>query len=307
MKSYFVCVGLQKAGTTWLSSVLAQQRDIGVIRNKEAHYFDRSISYPSTNRFAEALLINRLVDKQFMLEAFRLCTKYIMKADFNSVRWYVKYYFSTVNDSWYLSLFPDKEPVLGDFTPAYSFLKKDDIGKMRQTLKLPKVIICLRNPIERAWSHYRFDHPKQARLGVANPEKMLSHFIDFINSDKQTMRNDIPTIVSNYREFFEGNMLLVFFDAIINNPDELINEVLNFLDVEHLSASVSTLTAKKNKSKSLDIPESYLNFLVDKYSNDLSWLSDNIGGYCAVWKNKYSFMHSKIPSDSICIQNTINW
>ena len=37
---YFVCIGAQKAGTTWLARVLSEHDDVFVTPVKEIHYFD---------------------------------------------------------------------------------------------------------------------------------------------------------------------------------------------------------------------------------------------------------------------------
>ena len=40
IENYFVCVGAQKSGTTWLARVLADHPDVFVTPVKEIHYFD---------------------------------------------------------------------------------------------------------------------------------------------------------------------------------------------------------------------------------------------------------------------------
>ena len=43
---HFLCIGAQKAGTTWLHSVLRQHPDVAVPSEKEVHYFDLSFTKP---------------------------------------------------------------------------------------------------------------------------------------------------------------------------------------------------------------------------------------------------------------------
>ena len=39
-KTVFICIGAQKAGTTWLHAALSNYKDIGLPHIKELHYFD---------------------------------------------------------------------------------------------------------------------------------------------------------------------------------------------------------------------------------------------------------------------------
>jgi hypothetical protein len=58
--------------------------------------------------------------------------------------------------SWYVKQFPKcrSADVMGEINPEYMFCKKAAF-RIREWIKSPKIIFLLRNPVDRAYSHYR--------------------------------------------------------------------------------------------------------------------------------------------------------
>ena len=302
---YFLCIGLQKAGTTWLASALSSQNGIGVIRCKEAHYFDRDTIYPSTNRFSEARVLKRYIRLKYLFEACRVCAKQLIKLNIDSFLWYVKYYFSDVSDTWYLSMFPTNVKIAGDCTPSYCLLDIKDINHHKNLLNSPKIILCLRNPIDRAWSHYKFDHPLRAKIASRFPHLYRNHFTRFIHSEKQRARNDIKSILHRYTEAYRGSILVVFYEAISRNPKRLLREVVEYLNDGIEELNESQLYKVYNRGKSIRIPTTYYNYLRNMYQEDITWLGNTVGSYARIWQQELDPNHERIDQSSTDIQNTV--
>lgn len=64
----FIGIGTQKGGTTWLYHQLRQHPDIWMPLNKELHYFDRNVKYPSPSH----LTVERLSDRIIMAEGTQI-------------------------------------------------------------------------------------------------------------------------------------------------------------------------------------------------------------------------------------------
>jgi len=166
-KPDFLGIGAQKAGTTWLWAQLKQRSDVWMPERKEIHYFDRHI--PEPNYLAEKRLTARLFGREPQHRAWRQ----MMWADFrqswgkrdlHSLRWQAQFYFGRIDDDWYHSLFPQDENLLcGEITPAYSILPEENVAQIARSLPNLKILLLLRNPIERAWSQVRFDWTRGAR------------------------------------------------------------------------------------------------------------------------------------------------
>ena len=106
--------------------------------------------------------------------------------------------------------------------------------------------------------------------------------------------------------FPKENILICFYDAIKNSPQELLSEVVIFLNGDASAVSgLDTLNNKSNVSKSLKIPPDVYEYLKIKYQEDISRMSSVIGGYSIVWlKKHYGISYNKIVIKSSQQLNT---
>jgi hypothetical protein len=125
--------------------------------------------------------------------------------------------------------------------------------RIAETLPDAKLIVMVRNPVERAFSHYCYDYQRGAyemsfeeaikkdlnRLDVGpffNKPDEYAHAID-----KHMRISEYPTVldssyyyeqIERYLQFYNRErMLIILFEDFISNTQESIDEVLNFLEV----------------------------------------------------------------------------
>ncbi len=119
----FLCIGAEKAGSTWLYKNLKKHPEIWLPPVKEIHYFDEKEKLGSVN------IYKRFFDRDSSLNRRwrRILKNQLAKQlttrpfDYQSMKWYSNYFFQRRNDRWYSSLFTnDKKQKTGDITPAYS-------------------------------------------------------------------------------------------------------------------------------------------------------------------------------------------
>ncbi|MEL7359817.1 MAG: sulfotransferase [Cyanobacteria bacterium J06560_6] len=153
----FIGIGAQKSGTSWLWSLLRAHPAIWMPPKKELHYFDRSLKYSSSAKYlASEHFFRRMVSQQPHNQAFRkkfassLLQAYEAR-NWSTLQWTLRYYCRTYNDRWYVSLFKEgKGLVKGEITPSYSLLDTEDVQHIKQLFPNLKIILLLRNPIDRA-------------------------------------------------------------------------------------------------------------------------------------------------------------
>ena len=156
-----------------------------------------------------------------------------------------------------------------------------------------KIIFLLRDPIERAWSHIRYRKPSV--LGS------LEEIKNFMNSEEQVLRGNYIKTMKEYSSIFpEENILICFYDAIKNKPQELLSQTVIFLNGDASTVGgLDTLNNKSNVSKSLKMPPDVYEYLKIKYQEDISQMSSVIGGYPCVWlKQHYDISYGKIEIKS---------
>lgn len=135
--------------------------------------------------------------------------------------------------------------ISGEITPSYSLLDSLTISKIASVAPDIKLFICLRNPIERAWS--------DACMGLSRCKMTLSEasdqwFIDHAHSLQSRRRGDYPSILSNWIQIFPKQQFLVlFFDDIVSRPLWFLQRLASHLDidknfsVEHNAISLDTI------------------------------------------------------------------
>ena len=258
----FLGIGAQKAGTTWLWSVLKTHPDVWMPPKKELHYFDRDPSYPSPSYLASKHFFQRLIGKEDYNKEFRkhfgaYFLKLINLQGWDITAWNHRYYTGTYSDNWYLSLFKDrKNSVKGEITPSYSILTQSDIYQIKHLLPNLKIILILRNPIDRAWSQIRFDYMKGRIGSIQSLEKIKAK----IEHPSQCLRSDYLRIIENWSAYFGPNQLFIgFFDDVIKNPKKIILDISNFLELDVSKFEYSNaLASPKNTSIKRDIAVSNL-------------------------------------------------
>ena len=91
-----------------------------------------------------------------------------------------------------------------------------------------KIVFIIRNPIDRSLSHLKFFH--QTR-GKSINELSIDEIKLFLNSKNQTLRSDYLRTLYNYSKVFSpANILVGFYDAIVDNPHAFLNDVVVFLE-----------------------------------------------------------------------------
>jgi hypothetical protein len=285
----FLGIGAQKAATSWLWNNLRLHPDVWMPPRKELHYFDRAPKYPSPSHLASNYLFERLLGKEYYNKNFRNLLAREVKAlllskDLGKLMWYLQYYLGTYSDEWYLSLFRGgRGKVTGEITPSYSILDKGDVEHIYQLLPDLKIILILRNPIERAWSYVRF----RWTTGKFDRVNDISEIKRLIDSRGQVLRSDYVRTLQNWGAFFSGKQLnIIFYEDVLRKPHNLILGIFDFLGVDKEKFEklrVSDLNKRYKKSLSLDLPEDIQVYLASKYYPELQKLSELLGSYADTW------------------------
>src|SRR5690606_22338115 len=119
--------------------------------------------------------------------------------------WLLRYLLLPRTDAWYASLFRScGDRVAGDITPAYSILGPAEVAHVARLMPAAMIILILRDPVERAWSHARMD---RARVGwpfnhigrAPNTEVPFELLQKHFDSEFATLRGDYPRMLGIWR------------------------------------------------------------------------------------------------------------
>ena len=170
----------------------------------------------------------------------------------------------------------------GEITPAYSSLSMPEIQRLHQLLPRPKIILMIRNPADRFVSAlhmaWRFGNVEDVN-DLDRVKRMFEGAFDQTRS--------LPTqILHNFSSVYgRKNILTVFFDDIVNQPQETRDQVVRFItgstDVGHFGIS-ATHNKKVNKAKA-DMADSTVDYIRALFREELERCKVEFGEKAGAW------------------------
>jgi len=276
----FIIIGAQKAGTTWLYKRLCELDDFDMPPVKELHYFDRSSKYHSTSLLSHTSWSSKIQDRIWLKSMLRDISSMATKGNIHQLKWAFKYYFATCNDAWYLSMAKQRKGLVGDITPAYAMLEQEDIQHMYQLLPKAKIIFLIRNPVDRVWSSFKY-YKRGQPIEKINQEDVLK----FADWEGQKLRSDYLRTLELYSSIYpKQQILLGFYDAIVDQPLDLLTQVVSF--VGGTTANIESqcnLKAINNTSLKMPLPPALRKILQEKYQDMIQLMAARFGAYANNW------------------------
>ena len=216
----FIVVGANKGGTTSIYHYLKQHKQVYLSPVKEPHFFSKDID---VNLFKREFAQNKLQD----------IDKYVngeMKEEFHAafirdVEQYKKL-FSKVQD----------QKAVGELSTSYLF---SEVAAKEIKALIPdcKIIICLRNPFERAYSHYRMN----LWTGNSNEFDFYKALVeDYDHKPKVWGNAHLYTEIGLYYQqvkryldlFGKDNVKIIFTEDMKKNAAQVVKELYEFIGVD---------------------------------------------------------------------------
>ncbi|HZY67428.1 MAG TPA: sulfotransferase [Devosia sp.] len=210
----FIGVGTQKAGTTWLWSMLKQHPQVRFSPLKEVHYFDTL--YLGAARGHRLKLLERGVERQISeLEEEGAPPQRIAQLRRLADRSFA------FTDTWYGELFPTDSPYTGDITPNYCALPDQGIQHVKRLSPGARLISIIRDPVERGVSSLRH---------MVNEKRSVE---DLLGSEEYLSRGDYRTNIPRWeRHFPQEQFLYIPFGDIKKDPAGVLRRVEQHIGLE---------------------------------------------------------------------------
>lgn len=265
----FLCIGAQRAGTTWLQQAFSIHPQIWTPPIKELHYFDLKALEPAVIALArEPLMRYRLKQllRVFLREAYKG----------KDIRWKLRYFFALRTDRWYQSLFwPEAGQIAGEITPEYSILDRDAIVAIHRLLPDLKIILLLRNPIERTWSQANRNDRVAVAGGRHTNESILHKFMQEDHPHQRSMYGDI---LENWESVYPLEQIYIgFFKQIGENPMQMLSDIYQFLEIDCISPNLypPSIAEKVHAGAQKErLPAHWGKFLAQQYHEQIVQLHD---------------------------------
>jgi len=265
----FICIGGQKAGTSWLYHQLTAHPDFWMPPVKELYYFD-SLSKikrrlpPRCKDARDALFMEKLDQ----LSAWP-CLDLVG----------------------YGKLFELKGALLsGDISPSYSMLKDDLVEQVITHFPNLKVIFLARDPVERVWSQLSMEAWLQTipPFDPSDPDEVARS----LGWPGVLLRSHLSKIVARWRGYLGPDLFRVFFfDDLERDPARLRRSILSFLGADPDKPS-GLLRADNKSNVAKDKPFLSANVrsrIAQCFEQELKACAAELGGPAKHWPARYGF------------------
>lgn len=181
----FLVIGAEKAGTSWFYERLRPHPEIFLPGVKELHYFNSRTSNLELNDHYTAL----------------------------GPEWYARHFRGA-----------EGRKAIGEVTPMY-VCDADAPARIRETLGTTRLICCLRNPVDRAYSHFWMARRKQ---------HVEAEFADLARTrDERFIQRGLygAQLERVVRALPESPLLVLVFEEVFADPTAALAQVCDFLGV----------------------------------------------------------------------------
>ncbi len=264
----FLCIGAQKAGTSWLFVQLSKNPRVWMPPVKELHFFD--------HLYVEA---NQKWTLGHIRGGVQRALKFHLETE-KSIDWdFVKYLTDMATNRpftkpWYLRCFDRpraRGAICGDITPEYSTVPLEGIQHVKRMLPEVKIIYIVRDPVERALSQLRMN---VERKGEAQPsETLLLRMADHPDIDN---RGDYLRYISQWRGVFSTDRLLILpYGDIRSDPIGFLRRVEEFIGAPPFDSY--DLEGRVHETRKFLIPSSVTDRLRQRYAPQYAFLNSEFG------------------------------
>lgn len=291
-KPDFVGIGPPKTGTTWIYKNLSGHPEVEMPPDKEIRYFWERvfIGRLSYRQRQQSTHWHHRARQIFCRERLDLHRQGLSsgKLDVRALWWDLKYTYGTHTDSWYASLF-SRKAVSGDISAKYCELPDDEIARIKTAFPDLKILITLRDPVEREWSRAKMNLCK--KMGRQISEVSGDEFIAQFHDPPQFKSNDYKDLIKRWeRQFGKDQVLILFYDELLADPYQYFCRVCDFLQISRPpKVEEQRLQEFVFRGVAGDIPDQFKKVLVEmhlprieellEYLPDISYPKQWLGRY----------------------------
>ncbi len=271
MRTFILCLGAQKAGTTWLFKQLIKSPHYSKGFSKEYHLFDTL--YLDQEFDAKEKVRQRIKNYPFQNEKnFVAKHETVMAGFYTNPERYYDYFDSILEDGGFTS----------DITPSYSGLPAERLAEIRVGFEKRginlRVVFLLREPILRVESAIKMNLRRKGALRSTKSEILAEKILKNLNSPPDLLRGDYRQICNQIdlafseNDVFYGFYETLFTSAEVKRLSDFLGLPTSLFDVEEkINASPrSFYYSERELSLFRAMVEERYRFVADRFTFDLN-------------------------------------
>ncbi|MFZ5759498.1 MAG: sulfotransferase [Thermodesulfobacteriota bacterium] len=259
----FLIIGPQRTGTTWLQQNLIKHPEIDMPAQKELFFFSHLKVKSCNKNFTSCRL--EWYSKMFATWSGSNILHHLKERgkDLLQKKKCFEVFYKFRN---YLS----GTLIKGEATASYAAMEEDLIEELILLQPEIKIILFVRHPYERAWSHAKKDLVRDS--GRSYEDINPREFEDFFSSDYQLRCGRYTALIDKWLRYIpEKNFFIGFFDDVTNNPRKLLKNIYTFLCVADSDKYIEEQLSAKviNQTEKMKIPPNYRLLLHKLFSDEV--------------------------------------
>lgn len=278
---YFVCIGAQKSGTTWLARVLSHHPELFVTPVKEIHYFDH------VRGITQHLSVSKRRSR-YRKYYQRMFTQWHRFSEYREQwSWYRDYMRSPIDDAWYASLFRHRgdKKFAGEVTPEYAIIGRDGLQHIRRLAPDARVMFIMRNPVTRAWSQV-LHHCRANNLDAGR--QTPATIIDILSLETFRQLSDYVGTIDDVRATFAPEQTrMMFYEDMHRDRHAMLEDVCGFIGVGFDKGHFVNLGRRYNRSQEGELPGPIAEHMRNLYRPVAEGVRQRVGRIPDAWTREF--------------------
>ena len=174
----------------------------------------------------------------------------------------------------------------GEITPYSSAMPKWCIRYIHKLMPEAKLILLLRNPIDRAWSQAVMNLVRRRGRNLADVAD--EKFVDYFRHSRSLTRGDYLGMIDRWLSVYPKERLFVgFFEDIREYPQELLTAIFKHIGVsEDVDWASFPLHKVIHGGVPAPLPPRLRVILEEIYADDIDRIAERFGGWAETWRVK---------------------
>ena len=240
-------MGPQRTGTTWLHQILRKHPEVFLAEPKEIFFFSR-LKDRTSPRFESARL-------DWYLSHFHdPLPRWLYKQARALARFHTFY----------------RPKMRGEATASYAAMDRDLIEEIAVLKPDARILMMVRDPVDRAWSHAKKDLARNRGRRPADVSE--AEWQAFFRDPYQVRCARYEENIATWRSCFPAaNVFVGTFEEVEQRPAELLQRVTRFLGVSDDPRYVDPELLRRavNPTGRSEVPENFRRFLEDLLAREI--------------------------------------
>lgn len=226
-----ICIGAQKAGTTWLADYFREHPQVHSPPVKEVHFFDSRFVPEWCAKYEEDMLAE--FQRQIAQLTIETCGDPAIQQRLHAMLLRFRMIANPNEYLRFMSWGAQSVPVLFEATPDYSMLGNDGFQMMREIHPDVRLIFLLRNPADRIWSSMTFNRTHNPKFDI---EAMFDRLLE--REDFMLLADYERTLQEAQSVFGEDRIHLEFYERLFDQA--AVDKICRFAGIGMKSAEINT-------------------------------------------------------------------